>query len=235
MNVFTSEVNLTALDGKPIAIEPLLEQALLVVNVASRCGLTVQYEGLERLQKRYHDQGFTVLGTPCNQFAGQEPGSAAEIAEFCSTTYGTSFPMTEKLDVNGHARHPLYWSLCSIADADGVAGEVEWNFEKFVLAPGGRPVGRFRPQVQPESEQLTAAIETAISAVSSSAWEKTSASQVRIGDRVRPRPGVELTVTRMDEQFFGNPQMLAFVEDSAAQWMKVPTTSDAEVEVLRRS
>lgn len=234
MNVFSPNLQLSALDGSPLAIQSLLDQAVLVVNVASRCGLTPQYEGLERLQERYRDQGFTVLGTPCNQFAGQEPGSASEIAEFCSTTYGTTFPMTEKLDVNGAHRHPLYESLCQIADADGAAGEVEWNFEKFVIGPDGQPVGRFRPTVQPESEQLVAAIETAVSKVSSEVWEKTSAAQVRVGDRVRPRPEIELTVTRIDEQFFGNPQMLALVEDSATRWLKVPTMTDAEVEVLRR-
>lgn len=234
MNVFSPDLQLSALDGSPLAIQPLLDQAVLVVNVASRCGLTPQYEGLERLQERYRDQGFTVLGTPCNQFAGQEPGSASEIAEFCSTTYGTTFPMTEKLDANGARRHALYQSLCQIADADGAAGEVEWNFEKFVIAPGGRPVGRFRPAVQPESGQLVAAIETAISMVSPAVWKKTSAAQVRVGDRVRPRPEVELTVTRIDEQFFGNPRMLALVEDSAVRWLKVPAVTDAEVEVLRR-
>ena len=233
MNVFSPDLQLTALDGTPLALQRLLDQAVLVVNVASRCGLTPQYEGLERLQERYGDQGFTVLGTPCNQFAGQEPGSAGEIAEFCSTTYGTSFPMTEKLEVNGARRHPLFRSLCQIADADGQAGEVEWNFEKFVIAPGGQPVGRFRPTVEPESEALVAAIESAISAVSSSAWEKTTAAQVRVGDRVRPRPELELTVTRIDERFFGNPQMLALVEDSPARWLKVPTMADAEVEVRR--
>ncbi len=233
INVFPSDLRLTALDGSPLAVQPLLDQAVLVVNVASRCGLTPQYEGLERLQERYRDQGFTVLGAPCNQFAGQEPGSADEIAEFCSTTYGTSFPMTQKLDVNGAQRHPLYRSLCQIADAGGVAGEIEWNFEKFVIAPGGQPVGRFRPGVQPESEEIVAAIESAIAAVAPSTWEKTTAGQVCVGDRVRTQPEVELTVTRIDPAFFGNPQMLALVEDSAARWLKVPAMADAELEVLR--
>jgi glutathione peroxidase len=233
MNVFPSDLKLTALDGSPLAVQPLLDQALLIVNVASRCGLTPQYEGLERLQERYRDQGFTVLGAPCNQFAGQEPGSAGEIAEFCSTTYGTTFPMTEKIEVNGARRHPLYRSLCEIPDADGVAGEVEWNFEKFVIAPGGQPVARFRPGVQPESEEILAAIEGAIAAVSPSTWEKTTAGQVRVGDRVRTQPEIELTVTRIDPAFFGNPQMLALIEDSPARWLKAPVKADAEVEVLR--
>src|ERR1700739_3904689 len=122
MNVFSPDLQLTALDGTPLALQRLLDQAVLVVNVASRCGLTPPYEGLERLQERYGDQGFTVLGTPCNQFAGQEPGSAGEIAEFCSTTYGTSFPMTEKLDVNGRHAHPLYQRLTATADGSGQAG-----------------------------------------------------------------------------------------------------------------
>lgn len=230
MNVFSPDIQLTALDGSPLDLQPLLDQAVLIVNVASRCGLTPQYEGLERLQERYRDRGFTVLGAPCNQFAGQEPGSAGEIAEFCSTTYGTTFPMTQKLDVNGAHRHPLYQSLTQITDADGVAGEVEWNFEKFVIAPGGQPVGRFRPTVQPESDEILAVIESAIPC-----WEKATAAQVRVGDRVRPSPEVELTVTRIDEGFFGNPQMLALVEDSPARWLKVPAMADAEIEVLRRA
>src|SRR4051794_7231697 len=117
---------LGALDGGPIDPGLLEGRAVLVVNVASRCGLTPQFSALERLQKRFHDQGFTVLGVPCNQFAGQEPGTADELRAFCSITYGTSFPMTHKLDVNGHRRHPLYEWLVQTPDAAGVAGEVEW-------------------------------------------------------------------------------------------------------------
>ena len=122
---------------------------MLVVNVASRCGLTPQYDGLERLQERYGDRGFTVLGVPCNQFAGQEPGTAEEIQTFCSTTYGVSFPMTEKLDVNGPGRHPLYNTLTETADGEGGAGDVQWNFEKFIVAGAGVPLERFRPTSSP--------------------------------------------------------------------------------------
>jgi glutathione peroxidase len=150
---------LTGLDGAPLDAEELRGRAVLVVNVASRCGLTPQYEALERLQQRYGGSGFSVLGVPCNQFAGQEPGTPEEIVTFCSTTYATTFPMTEKLDVNGRRRHPLYAWLTAAPDADGRAGEVEWNFEKFLVAPGGEVVARFRPTVDPEAPELIAAIE----------------------------------------------------------------------------
>ncbi|WP_299035912.1 glutathione peroxidase [uncultured Pseudokineococcus sp.] len=148
-----------ALDGTPLDPVPLAARAVLVVNVASRCGLTPQYEGLERLQQRYGDAGLTVLGVPCNQFRGQEPGSAEEIAEFCSATYGVTFPLTEKVDVNGDERHPLYRRLVESPDAQGEAGDVQWNFEKFLLAPGGAVVARFRPGVEPEAPELVAALE----------------------------------------------------------------------------
>jgi glutathione peroxidase len=150
---------LTGLDGAPLDAEALRGRAVLVVNVASRCGLTPQYEALERLQQRYGGSGFSVLGVPCNQFAGQEPGTADEIATFCSTTYGTTFPMTEKLDVNGRRCDPLYAWLTGAPDAEGRAGEVEWNFEKFLVAPGGEVVARFRPTVEPEAPEVIAAIE----------------------------------------------------------------------------
>jgi glutathione peroxidase len=147
---------LSALDGS--GLPDLTGKAVLVVNVASRCGLTPQYEGLEKLQQRFGGAAFTVLGVPCNQFGGQEPGSAEEIAEFCSLTYGTSFPLTEKIEVNGAGRHPLYAKLTSTPDADGAAGDVQWNFEKFLVAPDGTVKARFRPQTQPESEEVLAAI-----------------------------------------------------------------------------
>src|SRR3712207_2726444 len=123
----------------------------LVVNVASRCGLTPQYTQLEALQREYGSRGFTVVGVPCNQFMGQEPGSAEEIAEFCSATYGVTFPMTEKLEVNGPGAHPLYRELTAVPDLDGDAGEVQWNFEKFVLSGQGAVVARFRPKVAPDA------------------------------------------------------------------------------------
>ena len=131
----------------------------MVVNVASRCGLTPQYEGLERLQARFGAAGFTVLGVPCNQFAGQEPGTPEEIQQFCSATYGTSFPLTEKLEVNGRKRHPLYQRLTAVPDTDGRAGEVEWNFEKFLISPAGEIVARWRPLVEPEDARVISAIE----------------------------------------------------------------------------
>ncbi|MDO8212653.1 glutathione peroxidase [Conexibacter sp. CPCC 206217] len=154
--------DLTALDGTPLDTADLNGRAVLVVNVASRCGLTPQYEGLERLHARYAERGFAVLGAPCNQFGEQEPGSAEEIATFCSTTYGTTFPMTAKLEVNGDDRHPLYRELTQTPDAEGAAGDVQWNFEKFLVAPGGEVLARFRPTTDPESDEVVAAIERAL-------------------------------------------------------------------------
>ena len=150
---------LKRLSGEPLDPALLDGKAVLVVNVASRCGLTPQYEGLERLQRRYGSQAFSVLGVPCNQFAGQEPGTPEEIQAFCATTYGTTFPLTQKLDVNGRHRHPLYGWLTSMPDVDGRAGEVEWNFEKFLVSPSAELVARFRPPVEPEDELVIQAIE----------------------------------------------------------------------------
>jgi glutathione peroxidase len=134
-------------------------KATLVVNVASRCGLTPQYAGLEQLHEELSSRGFTVLGVPCNQFKGQEPGSAEEIAEFCSATYGVTFPMLAKADVNGEARHPLFQALTGAPDADGSAGDVQWNFEKWLLSPDGDVVARFRPLVEPGDPPLRSAVE----------------------------------------------------------------------------
>jgi glutathione peroxidase len=152
--------DLSTLAGTPLDESQLDGRAVLVVNVASRCGLTPQYTGLEQLQERYGERGFTVLGVPCNQFGEQEPGSADEIQTFCSTTYGVGFPMTEKLDVNGSDRHALYSTLTETTDEAGEAGDVQWNFEKFLVSADGRPVARFRPTVEPESQELTDAIES---------------------------------------------------------------------------
>src|SRR4051812_49021547 len=138
---------LGALDGAPLDPGLLDGRAVLVVNVASKCGLTPQYEGLERLQQRFGGERFTVLGVPCNQFGGQEPGTSEEIATFCSTTYGATFPLTEKLEVNGEGRHPLYTRLTASPDAEGEAGDIQWNFEKFVVSPAGEVLARFRPMV----------------------------------------------------------------------------------------
>ena len=149
----------TALDGGDADLHDYQGKAALVVNVASKCGLTPQYEGLEKLQERYADQGFTVLGFPCNQFMGQEPGSAEEIQTFCSTTYGVTFPMFAKIEVNGDDKDPLYAELEQTADAEGHTGEIRWNFEKFLLAPDGTVAARFAPQAEPESDEVVKAIE----------------------------------------------------------------------------
>jgi glutathione peroxidase len=134
------------------------------VNVASRCGLTPQYAKLEALHEEYGARGFTVVGVPSNQFKGQEPGTAEEIAEFCSATYGVTFPMTEKVEVNGPEAHPLYQRLTTTPDVDGDAGPVAWNFEKFLLSGQGEVVARFRPPTQPDAPEVRAAIESVLSA-----------------------------------------------------------------------
>lgn len=155
-----SDAPITALDGS--ALPALDGRAVLVVNVASKCGLTPQYTALEQLQERYADRGFTVLGVPCNQFGGQEPGSAEEIATFCSATYGVSFPLTEKVDVNGPGRHPLYAALAAAADDAGADGDVQWNFEKFLVGTDGTVLRRFRPRTEPGSDEVVEAIEAAL-------------------------------------------------------------------------
>ena len=155
------DLDLTALDGEPLDAD-LDGRTVLVVNVASKCGLTPQYTALEELQQRFGEDGFTVLGVPCNQFAGQEPGTAEEIEAFCSGTYGTTFPMTEKLEVNGQRRHPLYGKLVAAPDGDGRSGDIEWNFEKFLVSPGGEVVARFRPTVAPDADEVVAAIRATI-------------------------------------------------------------------------
>jgi glutathione peroxidase len=156
------DVPIHTLSGEESSLAPYKGKALLLVNVASKCGLTPQYEGLERLQETYGDRGFSVLGFPCNQFLGQEPGTAEEIQQFCSTTYGVTFPMFEKIDVNGDDRHPIYGELTKVEDKDGQAGDITWNFEKFLVAPDGSVAGRFRPQVEPEDPELVGAIEAAL-------------------------------------------------------------------------
>ena len=133
--------------------------ALLVVNVASKCGLTPQCTALEELHSQFRDRGLAVVGFPCNQFGGQEPGTAEEIAEFCSATYGVTFPMFEKIEVNGPGRHAIYASLTEAADASGEAGDIQWNFEKFLVRPDGTVAARFRPRTTPEDPEVLAAIE----------------------------------------------------------------------------
>ena len=156
------DIDVKTLSGEPASLGDLAGNTLLVVNVASRCGLTPQYTGLERLHERFAGQGFSVVGFPCNQFGGQEPGSAAEIQQFCSTSYGVTFPMFEKIEVNGPGRHPLYAELTAVPDAAGEAGDIQWNFEKFLIAPDGTVLGRFRPMTEPEDPELVAAIEAAL-------------------------------------------------------------------------
>jgi len=130
--------------------------------VASKCGLTPQYEQLQGLQERFGDRNFTVLGVPCNQFLEQEPGSPEEIAQFCSTTYGVSFPLSAKVEVNGDGRHPLYDELTPFADGEGHDGDIRWNFEKFLVDADGSVVGRFAPQIAPDDPAVVAAIEGAL-------------------------------------------------------------------------
>jgi len=157
MSIYDHEV--TALGGGAADLHDYDDKLALIVNVASKCGLTPQYAGLERLQERYAGKGFTVLGFPCNQFGGQEPGSAEEIKTFCSTTYGVTFPMFDKIDVNGDGRDPLYTELTAVPDSDGEAGDIQWNFEKFLVAPGGQVLARFRPRTEPEAAEVVGAIE----------------------------------------------------------------------------
>ena len=156
------DIPLHTLDGQASSLAPYAGKTVLVVNVASKCGLTPQYEGLEQLQKTYAERGFSVVGFPCNQFAGQEPGTAEEIQTFCSTTYGVSFPLFEKIDVNGEHQSPIYAELNQTADAEGYAGDVRWNFEKFLIGPDAS-VQRFSPTVTPEDPILVGAIEDALS------------------------------------------------------------------------
>jgi glutathione peroxidase len=153
------DVEIAALDGSPLDLSSFAGREVLVVNVASKCGLTPQYTGLETLQQQYGGKGFTVLGVPCNQFGAQEPGSPDEIQTFCSTTYGVTFPMTEKVDVNGEGRHQLYQQLTAYPDAEGKSGDIQWNFEKFLVDAQGEVVARFRPLVEPGASELVEAIE----------------------------------------------------------------------------
>ena len=159
-----SDIELTTLDGQPTSLADYADRAVLIVNVASKCGLTPQYGALEQLAQEYGARGLTVLGVPCNQFMGQEPGTAEEIQTFCSTTYGVTFPLLAKTDVNGAQRHPLYAELTKTPDADGEAGDVQWNFEKFLVAPGGTVVNRFRPRTVPDAPEVLSAIETVLPA-----------------------------------------------------------------------
>ena len=156
------DIPIKTLQGAPTNLGAFRGKALLLVNVASKCGLTPQYATLEALQKKYASKGFTVVGFPCNQFGGQEPGSAEQIQEFCSTTYGVTFPMMEKIDVNGDGRHPIYKQLTEIADDSGHKGDIRWNFEKFVVSADGSKVTRFSPRTTPDDPAVIAAIEASL-------------------------------------------------------------------------
>jgi len=162
MAIYDEKIN--TLEGEPADLSEYRGKALLMVNVASKCGLTPQYTGLQELHDKYAGRGFEVLGFPCNQFMGQEPGTSEEIREFCETNYHVTFPLFEKIDVNGAQRHPIYDELTDKADAEGEAGDVKWNFEKFLVAPDGTVVARFRPQITPEDPALVSAIEGQIPA-----------------------------------------------------------------------
>src|SRR5687768_10294420 len=157
------DLPLTTLQGEPTTLRELTGgSAALVVNVASRCGLTPQYAALEALREEYAGRGLTVVGVPCNQFMGQEPGTAEEIAEFCSATYGVTFPLTDKVDVNGPHAHPVFRQLTEAPDAAGEAGPVQWNFEKWLVAPDGTVAARFRPKVAPDAPEVRSAVEAVL-------------------------------------------------------------------------
>jgi glutathione peroxidase len=160
MSIYATTIS--SLDGASNPVAAALGSVSLIVNVASKCGLTPQYEALESLQKNYSGKGFTVIGVPCNQFMGQEPGTPEEIATFCSSTYGVTFPLTEKVDVNGDNRHPLFAELSTVADGEGVDGDIRWNFEKFLVNRDGNVVTRFHPKTAPDAPEVIAAIESAL-------------------------------------------------------------------------
>ncbi len=159
MTIFDHPIN--TLDGQQSSLAARRGDVLLLVNVASKCGLTPQYTGLEALHEQYADRGFSVIGFPCNQFGAQEPGSAEEIQTFCSTTYGVTFPLMEKIEVNGEGRHPIYAELTEVADAEGRDGDIQWNFEKFLVDRDGK-VTRFSPMTEPSDPVLVGAIEAAL-------------------------------------------------------------------------
>lgn len=157
------DAGLSALDGTPGVLAAQQGKVTLLVNVASQCGLTPQYTQLEELQQRFAEEGFTVVGVPCNQFMGQEPGTPEEIRSFCSTTYGVTFPLTEKVEVNGKGRIPLYVDLTQVPDSDdGTVGDIRWNFEKFVIDRNGRAIARFNPSVVPDDPRIVEAIRSAL-------------------------------------------------------------------------
>ena len=160
MSVYDTSLN--SLDGDAGILGEQKGNVTLLVNVASFCGLTPQYEGLEKLYERFGAQGFSVVGIPCNQFGEQEPGTPEEIKTFCSTNYDVTFPLSEKIEVNGNGRHQLYQQLTPIADSEGHAGDIRWNFEKFLVSRDGEILGRYSPLIEPENDELVGAIEKAL-------------------------------------------------------------------------
>lgn len=152
------DIPFTTADGGTASLRDYADKVVLVVNVASRCGNTPQYEQLEQLQRAYGDRGFTVLGFPCNQFMGQEPGSVEEILEYCSTTWGVTFPILDKIKVNGPGAAPVYKALKKEKTPEGLHGRITWNFEKFVLTPTG-DVHRFSPRTKPDDAAIVGVIE----------------------------------------------------------------------------
>ncbi len=158
------DFKLKDIEGKEVDLSEYKDKVVLIVNVASQCGATPQYEQMQALHDKYSKKGLVVIGVPCNQFGGQEPGTAAQIDEFCSTTYGISFPMTEKIAVNGADRHPIYAQLTAVADASGHSGDIRWNFEKFVVSADGATITRFAPTTKPDDPAVLAAIEQGLPA-----------------------------------------------------------------------
>jgi glutathione peroxidase len=158
------DISIRALQGGPANLDQYRGRAMLIVNVASQCGLTPQYAGLQKLHDAYADRGLVVLGVPCNQFGAQEPGSAEEIEDFCQVNFGVIFPLTEKIEVNGPERHPLYEQLAATPDAEGKVGDIWWNFEKFLVDPSGTVVARFRPRTAPDAPELVSAVERVLPA-----------------------------------------------------------------------
>ena len=156
------DIAVKTLSGQDASLGDLAGTSLLVVNVASECGLTPQYAGLQRLHDQFRERGFAVVGFPCNQFGAQEPGTPEEIGEFCWVNYGVTFAMFEKIEVNGPGRHPLYAELTAVPDAAGEAGDIEWNFEKFLVGPDGAVIARFRPLTEPEDPAVISAIEASL-------------------------------------------------------------------------
>lgn len=157
------DIPLTLNDGTDTTLNGIAGgNAVLLVNTASQCGLTPQYEGLQALHDAYSAKGLTVVGAPCNQFMGQEPGTDEEIKDFVCTRFNATFPLLAKLEVNGPGAHPLYRQLTTVADADGEAGDVAWNFEKFLITPDGAVAARIRPKTEPQDPTVIAAVDAAV-------------------------------------------------------------------------